>query len=109
MFKTCTLFFCLWAFAHCSGVRTIFNSNHEGIDHAILKGSIPLMTKEMDDNIYSFLSNEFGDLMPDQIANSSTSDSGNFSSQMSGKILTKAFDFRRQFNPNDSSQKQIHI
>ena len=109
MLKTCILFLSVWAFAHCSGLKTIFNSNDEGIDHAILKGSIPLMMKEMDDNIYSFLSNEFGDLMPDQIANSSTSDSGNFSSQMSGKILTKAFDFRRQFNPNDSSQKQVCI
>ena len=109
MLKTCILFLSFWAFAHCSDVRTIFNSNHEGIDHAILKGSIPLIMKEMEGNIYRFLSNEFGDLMPGYVANSSTSDSGNFSSQIFGKILTKAFDFRRQFNPNDSSQKQIHI
>ena len=109
MFKTCILFLSLWAFAHCSGVRTIFNSNHEGIDHAILKGSIPLMMKEMEDNIYRFLANEFGDLMPDYVANSSTSNSGNFPSQLFRKILTKAFNYRRQSNSNDSSQKQIHI
>ena len=79
MFNMYVLFLSLLTYAHCSGVRTVFNSNNEEIDHAILKGSIPLMMKEMEDNIYRFLSNEFGDLMPDQFANSSTSDSGNFS------------------------------
>lgn len=88
------LFLSLLAYAHCSGVRTIFNSNDEGIDHAILKGSVPLMMKEMEDNIYRFLSNEFGDLMPDQFANSSTSGSGNFSLQSLSKILPNDFDFR---------------
>ena len=86
MLKTCILFLSFWAFAHCSGLKTIFNSNDEGIDHAIFKGSIPLMMKEMDDNIYRFLSNEFGDLMPGYVANSSTSNLGNFPSQMFGNF-----------------------
>ena len=80
MLKTLVIVFGLWASAYCSRVETLFKTHEEIIDHALLKGNIPQLMRDMDANIYRFFSNEFGDFKSvhgPQINNSDPTESSN--------------------------------